>query len=161
MEVVCFEPAPLMANRILENAALNGVSLSLCSFALGDSAGKAWLEVTPGNMGMSHIANGRSKETAVLCAVDSGDSLISRGLLNQPTVMKIDVEGHEQVALEGMRGVIKNPALRAIVFEYYHDIEQHPANPIHSMLVSAGFTLQKLVRQEPTSHPLDNYLAAR
>ena len=50
------------------------------------------------------------------CWCDTGDDLVAAGFAS-PNVVKIDVEGYELEALEGMRGILETSSLRAVVVE--------------------------------------------
>lgn len=106
-ETVAVEPHPATAARLLENASLNGVDVTLQEFALSDERGKVELLLPAKNtkrLGMGNFSlvldhNGGSG--AVVDAVP-GDDLIAEHDLPAPTVAKIDVEGAELDVIEGM-----------------------------------------------------------
>lgn len=160
LEVVCFEPVPLLANRIMENARLNSVSVTVFASALGSASGSAWVTVTPGNLGMSHIADQRAGSgPSLLTAIQSADSLIASGRIPAPTIVKIDTEGSEQAIFSGMTTGLKS--VRAIAFEAGSDVLESPDHPIRRLLDPLGFRYRLLVREEPTAHNLENFIAER
>ncbi len=158
--VVCFEPAPATHARLLQNATLNHAEIRLVALALSDTAGYAPLHLAPsGNSGMTTLSpwSGGGYTGTVLVATARGDDLIASGVLPAPTVIKIDVEGHELPALTGLSAALASSTCRAVVFE--DAIEEN--TPAKSLLRSAGFTIVPLTRHEDTAHPLGNFVARK
>lgn len=163
--VIAFEPAPAMAARILEHCRLNGVELALHAYALGDRE-----DVLPfhanasGNPGMStlHPAAAFAYDHELHVGVLPAAAVIARGLAPAPSVILVDAEGAEEEVLRGFGPHLASPILRRLVFEAGNDLLETPApSPLRSSLLAAGFRLEKLSRQENTSHALSNFLAWR
>jgi len=100
-EVVAFEPNPDTRTRLEENAKLAAGSIQTRPEALSNESGKERLSSTDEYAEGTHEIS-ESGETKVATA--RGDNLL--GDVPPPDVIKIDVEGHELEALEGMRDVI-------------------------------------------------------
>jgi FkbM family methyltransferase len=159
-EVVCFEPAAATHARMLQNIALNRVAIRSVSLALSDRAGYAPLHLGPvGNSGMTTLSPwpGCALTDTVLVATARGDALIDEGLLPAPTVIKIDVEGHELPVLNGLAHTLRTQSCRSVVFE---DSTAH-ATPVKALLRTAGFLIEPLTRLESSSHTLDNFHAQK
>jgi len=158
--VVCFEPAPAIHARTVHNAALNQADIRLVSLALSERAGYAPLHLAPpGNSGMTTLSpwSGGTYTGTVLVATARGDDLIAAGVLPAPTLIKIDVEGHELAALAGLASALAAPACRTVVFE-----DSFGANsPVKNLLRSVGFAISPLGRLEPTAHTLGNFTAEK
>lgn len=159
-EVICFEPAPTTHARTLKNIALNRVAIRSVALALSDHIGYAPLHLgPPGNSGMTTLSPwpGSGHTDTVLVATARGDDLIHAGLLPAPTVIKIDVEGHELPALTGLARTLRTPSFRLVVFE---DSTAH-ATPVKALLRTAGFLIEPLTRLEESDHALGNFVARK
>jgi FkbM family methyltransferase len=159
-EVVCFEPAFEVLGRLWRNRALNGLEVQVVAAALSDHTGFQTLYLGPaGNSGMSTLSpwseadySGKI-EIATIC----GDDAIACGRLPSPTVIKLDVEGHELPVLQGMANALRAPGMRAVVFE--DGVSED--TPVKALLKASGFIVSRLKRREATAHGLDNFLAER
>lgn len=163
--VVAFEPNPAMASEILANSRRNGLELRISPLALSDSAGAATFHVNDqGNSGMSTLhpwSEGHyDRQITVECA--RADAVVESSRFEAPTVVKLDVEGAEAAVLKGFGDLLRRPQLRAIVFEAAAGaLDSGGTDPVTGLLRARGFTLEVLVRQESSHHPLENYLATR
>ena len=155
-EVLCFEPSPAIVGTLLCNNRLNGGGVSIVTAALSDRTGVQTLHVAgDGNTGISTLSPWPqvSYASVVMVQAVEGDKLIGMGL-PAPTVLKIDVEGHEKYVLRGMRQILSRAS--AVVFE-----DVPGASEAKSLLMDAGFLVTKLDRQESTAHDLENFVALR
>ena len=158
--VVAFEPNPAEHARLLRHREWNAPHLTTSSLALSDSSGILPLHLGPaGNSGMTTLApwSQASYSGTVLVATAKGDEFIDRGVLPAPTVIKLDVEGHEPAVLRGLAAALASPRCELVVFE------DGPASdtPAKKLLLAAGFTLQPLVRHENSTHALANFAARK
>ena len=158
--VVCFEPSVAMLGRLCRNCALNDLEVEIVGVALSNRTGFQTLFVGPdGNPGMSTLSpwSGASYSGSQLVAVFRGDDLLEQGLIARPTVIKLDVEGHELSVLEGMPKTLNLPSLRAVVFEDSSD----NGSEVKKLLRDAGFECAVLLRRENSAHLLENFIARR
>jgi FkbM family methyltransferase len=158
--VVCFEPSVEMVGRLLRNRALNALDVDVVNVALSNRSGFLRLFLgPPGNPGMSTLSPVSEATYAgtSIVAISRGDDLVAQGLVPAPTVIKLDVEGHELLVLEGLFKVLHSPSLKALV------IEDSPADdtPVKALLSEAGFTCESLSRRENSEHRLANFVARR
>ena len=158
--VVAFEPNPEEHTRLLLHRAWNAPQLITSSLALSDTAGVLPLHIGPkGNSGMTSLTPWFSNTYAgtVLVSVDTGDSLIARGIVPAPTAIKLDVEGHESSVLRGLSAALAHPRCTLVVFE--DDLRND--SPTKKILRAAGFTFELLPRLEHSEHALANFAARK
>lgn len=158
--VIAFEPNPVEHARLLRHRAWNAPHFTTSSLALSDSAGVVPLHLGPeGNSGMTTLApwSQASYSSTVLVAAAAGDSLIAAGALPAPTVIKLDVEGHEPAVLRGLAQALAHPRCELVVFE--DGTDEHSA--AKQLLRAAGFRLSPLVRHEQSDHALANFVAEK
>lgn len=150
LAVHAFEPSPRAQARLGANRMANpGVSnVNLYSLALSNDE-----VLTPFFESYTHHSSGISTmyaEThntdigAVLVQSIRGDTLIANGTAPRPDLIKIDVEGWEHEALEGLSDLIGGRAPLSILWEHcLYRIEERgqPKDVIVRMLESAGFEL--------------------
>ena len=158
--VVAFEPNPSEHTRLLRHRAWNAPHLITSSLALSDTAGLLPLHLGPvGNSGMTTLApwSQASYSGTVLVAAASGDSLIAAGSVPAPTLIKLDVEGHEPAVLRGLATALAHARCELVVFEDTPSDD----SPSKHLLRTAGFTLTPLVRHEQSAHALANFAAEK
>ncbi len=156
VRVVCFEPFPASAARVLANAELNAVAVDLIGFGLAESPGLRRLHVVSrGNPGMTTTTPWErgTYDRELTCFVDTVSRLVEAGAVPAPTAVKIDVEGAERAVLAGMDALLAGPEIRRVVIEGGDDLAQ--------VLSSYGFRVTELGRNEATAHALNNYLATK
>lgn len=131
--VIAIEPHPLLAQQLRGNVARwNAPWVVVYQRAASASNGVAHLTAPADfahNMGTSTLGIETEKSVAV-------DTIALGSLVNgQVAVLKIDVEGHEMAALDGLDG--KLASVQNVVFE---DFGAFPT-PVSSRLEAAGFTI--------------------
>lgn len=163
--VCAFEPVGELLACVRANAALNEAEVTAFATALSAATEEAVLHVPRGassGRASLHPMHGVPDTLAVPVSCVRADELIRAGRVPAPTVIKLDVEGAEAEVLDGFGDYLKEPSLRAIVFEGSPGlVAPAEADAVGSRLCRAGFKLRRLERQEPTHHLLENYLAYR
>jgi FkbM family methyltransferase len=139
--VIAFEPVPACARAVARNIELNGFAhAAIREEAVGAASGAARLLVV-GEASWSHLAStGRHADVReeLDVSVVAIDELVAAGTIPPPHVLKIDTEGAELQALEGMRGTIEG-ARPAIVCEL------HDTNAAFCALMDGfGYTVTNL-----------------
>lgn len=128
-EVVAFEPNPETRTRLKENAELAAGSIQTRPEALSNESGGGRLSSTDDPAEGTHeIAE--SGETKVSRA--RGDDLL--GDVPPPDVIKIDIEGHEIQALEGMQDVISQAS--HVLVEVHQGVD---AGYVQELLSASGY----------------------
>ena len=162
-KVICIEPSAVMLARLHANAKLNDVSVDVVNAALTDSPGFRYLHIAEGNAGMTTLKplSTASYPNRMLCWSDTGDNLVESRTVPAPTVIKLDVEGSEVDVLRGLKTVLKESSLRAIVVEADPNLLIESDSEMYSILTAAGFNIKMLTRNERTQHHLENFIAVR
>jgi FkbM family methyltransferase len=147
---IAFEPHKGNANRLMENLRHNGLDARVVPVALSDTKGTVDLEIAGEQVGEGkHAIATDDKMQTVNVDANRGDGLIDCCNLPEPTVLKIDVEGAELAALDGLRSTLRQSC--RLVF-----CEIHPEKlldfgsdeeDIHQLLQSYGFETEVLHRR--------------
>ncbi|HEX5052783.1 MAG TPA: FkbM family methyltransferase [Planctomycetota bacterium] len=109
--VIACEPNPRLRGRIEAQVRDNGIErLQLVAKALGDADGTAELREFDGHSGWGSLSVagpvGAVATASFHIPVVRGDDVLAAVPMQQPMVVKIDVEGHEVPALRGLRGTL-------------------------------------------------------
>jgi len=135
--VVAFEPERECFAQLEKNVRINGLANVTCiqravsdrdrqdTLFLGDGVGA----INSGQLGPDWTSGERQT-----IAVVAGDAFCQAQNLPSPTIMKIDVEGHEGAVLGGFRQTLSLPGCRLVCCE------------IHEALLPDGVTQQSLVQ---------------
>lgn len=155
-DIYCFEPSPWISQQLLAHSATNYCGFKIFSLALSDREAVLPLLVKlTGNLGQSGFSvNSRtSYDDTVHVAAVTGDSLVANGLAKPPTILKLDVEGHELNVLKGLSSQISSGNIRAIIYENCEIFSK--AEDLQYFLEKRGFSLKRLGTNS------DNWLAIR
>jgi len=146
-----FEPNAIAAARARENIALNQLPFEVHEIALSDQNGTVGFENLGGASPCNRVVTESSTAapiTTVPC-MKLDDFLGHRPALASPiTVIKIDVEGHENSVLRGMTRTLSEQRPRVIMFEYLQRTDLRKTFEIFSecgyrvMFLSASGKLQ-------------------
>ena len=121
---ILFEPNPLAAARARENLALNHLKFDVYELALSDMTGEVEFEWNGGVDTVGHVViNKRSADSSKLTntvpCVTFDEFLTHHGYPQfEISLVKIDVEGHENSVLRGMRRFLLERRPPLITFEY-------------------------------------------
>lgn len=118
---VAFEPDPSFRRRLEVNSALNpDRRFQLEAVAISDSDGQVDL-YTDGAGGNSPSLTRSGESGSVSVTARKLDSIVAEGLLPHPTVIKLDIEGAEILALRGGRELLSGPNRPRALFIEVHD----------------------------------------
>ncbi|MDE3184139.1 MAG: FkbM family methyltransferase [Bacteroidota bacterium] len=120
--VVSFEPDPENLMRLKENFALNTMeNFMIRPIAIGDRKTVMHLYTGGSNNYSPSLESVNGIKTSMEVEVDSIDNLLERKAIPLPTVIKIDIEGAELMALKGMKKLLSSVDRPRVLF-----IELHP-----------------------------------
>jgi FkbM family methyltransferase len=121
--VVAFEPDSDYRARLVRNLQLNKLTnVQVVEWAVSDRQGKAVLfrDKAKGLPFSSPImANWPGRKATREVPTDTIDNALRRGVVLQPDVIKIDIEGAEMAALQGMRGLLTSDRAPVIFIEVH------------------------------------------
>ncbi|CDO88372.1 methyltransferase FkbM [Mycobacterium triplex] len=142
---VAFEPDPAIQRRLKVNSALNpDRAFTLEPIAISDTDGSVVL-YTDGDDGNSpSLVHQRGESGSVTVTARTLDSLCAEGRLPHPTVLKLDVEGAEILALRGAQQLLTGPRRPRALFIEVHDTFLpgfgSSADEVNKMLEDLGYT---------------------
>lgn len=142
---VAFEPDPSFKRRLEINAALNADrTFTLEPIAISDSDGTVSL-YTDGAAGNSpSLVHQRGESEKVAVSARALDSLLAEGGLPRPTVIKLDIEGAEILALKGSKQLLTAPDRPRALFIEVHDTFLpgfgSSADEVYALLQEFGYT---------------------
>ena len=142
--VLAFEPHPALFDSLRYNASLVAASPSACKpelyeIALSDSNGKATLQIDKdwkGHHGLAHLAESQASNDAVAIEVQTR-RLDDIADVEDISLLKLDVEGHEAIVLRGASRLLAERKIRTVIYEERAGM----AGRSHEILSGAGFTL--------------------
>jgi FkbM family methyltransferase len=142
---IAFEPDPGFAARLATNLRLNpDIALDLQTLAVSDREGTVAL-YTEGVAGNSpSLVPQRGEARAVEVPARSLDDLVREGVVPHPTVLKLDIEGAEILALRGAERLLHSPRRPRALFIEVHDTFLpafgSSADEVMSLLHNAGYS---------------------
>ncbi len=146
-KVHAFEPNPRLARLVDFSMKLNGFGdyATLHSFAVSDAAGTARLVFSDAFSGGGAISGNQSNaaQKGVECNLVALDTLFADPDF-KVDVIKMDVEGHEGLALRGMQQLLKRSPNVKIMMEFGPDMMARAgvgAEEILAMLGGIGFKI--------------------
>lgn len=156
-EVICFEPQKVLADLCLWNVSQVSRTANVVQTALGNENGTAHMPKQmyhkSGNFGGVSLS-----EEGVPVALAKLDTLCSRGMLFSPdkriSLMKIDVEGHEE---EVLRGAAETIATHRPIL-YVEADRQEKLAALSKFIISLGYVIEQ---HNPTLFRAENFFKKR
>ncbi|MBN8577353.1 MAG: FkbM family methyltransferase [Cytophagales bacterium] len=138
--VYAFEPFSRNFERLCINQQLNpDLPIHKFNLALGTRVSIAKLYTTPRNAGRTSLQPlQHTQTTEVAVATIAGDDLVLHQV-PQPQVIKLDTEGTELEILKGCASILKDTALRVVIYESFTQQQE-----IKTLLSSHGFTIKAI-----------------
>ncbi len=169
--VFCFEPVPISIGRLRENIQINRhAQLTVLPVALSDTTGTIEMVVPDGQPGMASM--GRRVASAVTVEVETVrfDDWLATESIDQISVFKLDVEGHELSVLKGMPKALAAGRVGAFVFEHHQKLDAHnelatlfSANDYRVYRIHKGLRATSYVPafEASAGRPTSDYVAVR
>ncbi|MBS1736490.1 MAG: FkbM family methyltransferase [Bacteroidetes bacterium] len=121
-KVISFEPDPENLLRLKNNYDLNLLTnYGIQSLAVGDEEGYMNLYTAGANAFSPSLQKVNGIDSFISVKVETIDNLLKANLVPYPTVIKIDIEGAEMMALKGMKNLLCDKNAPRIIF-----LEIHP-----------------------------------
>jgi FkbM family methyltransferase len=156
VKVFAFEPDPGYRKRLIRNIKLNkSVDLiKVVEWAVSDKDDSVRL-FTDGVDGVSPSLIPVGERKSVVIKTNSLDCAISNHELPFPTVLKIDIEGAEVLALKGMSKLLQSANAPRYIF-----VEMHPLflSQLHSSVDECEQMLMSFGYEEESSIPRSNQI---
>jgi FkbM family methyltransferase len=120
--VISIEPEPENAKSLVNNYSINSlVNFKILQIAVGDIRTKMDLFSSGSNSFSPSLKQVNGINRTITVCVDTVDNLIDRNLIPIPTVIKIDIEGAEMMALKGMGNLLNSNNRPRLIY-----LEIHP-----------------------------------
>ena len=164
--IVSFEPYPLNAAQLLQNAHKNDVDVSLVSIAVSDEQGyltmSGFSDEIGSSTGAASLDDGTIDSDLTVCSI-SGDQFVSESEFSPPDIVKIDVEGAEPLVIEGMEQTLSSDSCRALYCEVHLPSESGSSivdygvtkDELFQTIRKCGFSIEVLNKRDtrvPTMH---------
>lgn len=136
--VTSIEPVPSTFSKLERNIVANGLSDRVRAVQCGISDQTGSLRFTSNLDTMNRITTNADVSDSVQVEARTIDQVVDG---NAPTVIKIDVEGHEVAALRGARRTLADPSLLALIVEINKDTPVDGLDgDVISIMNNAGFS---------------------
>lgn len=155
-KVFAFEPDPAIRARLDRNLGLNeGLDVEILPFALSNEDGPVEL-FTAGAAGYSpSLRHQRTEFAAIEVEGRSADSLIAEGC-SAPTVLKLDIEGAEILALRGGTRLLAGEAPPRLIYLELHGSMlpafESTGEEVLDVLRSAGYAVTEAGERDEQEH---------
>lgn len=144
--VLAFEPVPAMRNRLQMNLALNKTgNVDIHDVALSNTAGESLFhEGPPGHKGLSSLRTLDKEAATFSVKTRPFDELVCDSFTAK--LIKVDVEGAEQLVIEGMMGLLtrQKPPLIVEITDSYLAEFGHSAKGLCHKLCDVGYQMYRI-----------------
>jgi FkbM family methyltransferase len=136
-KVICVEPQPGIVDLLKKNLSQFGNRSELHQVALSDKDGDGWLQINSVNRGSSKVVSQRDEKVVEVRLINAGSLFAT---FDRMDLLKIDVEGMEEVVLRSIERELGRLKPRAILFEDQTE-EAALDGKIGSILNRAGYDI--------------------
>jgi len=160
---ILFEPNPVAAARARENVGINQLPFEVHELAVSDLQGLVEVEDVGGGNSCNRTVVGfvTKVPTRTVRRVTLDEFLDEQRITSEISVVKIDVEGHENAVIRGMRRLLQSKRARLVMFEY---LQRTNLSETLASFEAAGYTTFELTEDGPSqvksgTRPLQNLFA--
>jgi FkbM family methyltransferase len=160
---ILFEPNPVAAARARENMTINQLPFEVHEFAVSDVQGTVDFEDAGGASTCNRTVVGfeTNVPTRTVRRITIDEFFRERRLTSEISVIKIDVEGHENAVIRGMSHLLQDKRPRLIMFEY---LQRTNLSEALSAFEAVGYVTFELTPRGPSEvktnvRPLQNLFA--
>lgn len=151
--VISFEPDPENQDRLKKNYELNSITnFQVMPIAVGDEPGEMELFTAGAYAASPSLRPVNKISTSIKVRIETIDDLIAQNKIPLPTVVKIDIEGAEMMALKGMSNLLGSEQKpRALVLELHPlflPSFQTDLTAIFKFLIEKGYKIGELASRE-------------
>lgn len=154
-KVLSFEPLTAMRKRLVDNLALNGLgNVAVHTVALSNRRGEnSFYEGPTGHKGLSSLRPIPNSAAMLKVPTMRLDDLDIAGV--RIKLIKIDVEGAEQLVVEGATSILARDKPRLIVeiTEEYLKSYNHSASGLRRILAGMGYSMYRIAPEGLTTIP--------
>lgn len=112
--VVAIEPVPDTFKFLKQNISLNNLDVKITAMNTALSDRNGYLKFSVDKGAMNHVLRDDTADTFVEVQVFTLDEICEEQI---PTIIKIDVEGHEHAVIKGASQILSNPIVEAVIIE--------------------------------------------
>ncbi len=160
---ILFEPNPVAAARARENAGINHLPFEVHELAVSDVQGTVEFEDAGGGSSCNRTVVGFETKvpTRTVRRVTLDHFLDEQAITSEISLVKIDVEGHENAVIRGMRRLLQAKRARLVMFEY---LQRTNLSEALAAFEAAGYIAFELTPDGPSEvrgsvRPLQNLFA--
>lgn len=144
-KVFSFEPDPYNFSLMQRNIKINKCSNVLCvNKAVGEKDEKISFYIDVENLGRHNLIPNWSKHILTVDQI-SLDNFLPKG--SRVNIVKIDIEGGEELAIKGIKKIIqKKPSIKLLIEFFPERIRQNNLNPanLKRLISSLGFSIYEI-----------------
>lgn len=121
IKVFAFEPSPTNRRRLEANVR-DLPNITILPYALSATDSQVILSQSDDPEGVTSTIVSRKGTANIEVTARRGDSIVERGEVPPPNVIKVDVEGAEADVLRGLLQTARRPTLRSVIVEVHFSI---------------------------------------
>jgi FkbM family methyltransferase len=160
-KVFSFEPEENNFSFLKSNVDLNNFkNINIFKLALSDTAERKNLFISPRNTGAYSLVDNRRTNIKVEIETVKLDDILKTNNTTKVDIIKMDIEGGEYRALQGMKDALENnPEIKIITEFYPNALRRFGYEPIEmlTLLKKLGFNLQEIDEDSKKLIPINDF----